>query len=862
MKEWNQEEKPIYVVTNLDCNIVSWADSFIESLTNRNIKFIKSKDIKYHNGDNLLLIGDNIPPEICLYDNQYVYFLAAADITQFERHNIIMTHACIVPSSTEKKKIDVAWPELTDKIYVMGFPINSQIIETVNRHYNEYRRKYILFIGRGDIDKGIERELQISKTLQAQNYEIVHISNTQLKYREDMQNLGIHIIERASKEEYLKVIKEAICVINTSPQESLFVAGIEAEMLGIPVLYVENENNAIREYSEYAYQDEHDVVRIIAGLSQKDYYIRDLSYYYADHYIERLNVLFKQLEHNGGSTAVVLSPHSDDAVISLGGRLETYDRKYIFNFFSISNSNINEEQAGILETTDIRQREDIEYAQQFPAVIRECGFHDCEVRGIAWDMGICEDIELQESLQKYITDEVGMLLQNRIMVDTNIDVYIPMAIGLHPDHYILLKAFLASDIWSHPRICYYLYAEQPYYDSFCPNGLLLHRLCSLHNRIAFQFDKYQKEIMLRCYPSQLSEVRIRELLAEGEEYVWKFPSKKIVGTLQDEIVHYVMEPFFCRNDFLMAIEQNFQSEQIKFFDIFLNRDNIKIKIPLVIFDIYIDGKQYHTVRWRGCFAGDYFDIPNAVYLRQEDMEYIKAVLAAKCGKYILWFSNVREHSPLYYLFKRLDMIIYQGISSWQIICSPKGASAWLENQVYSIRKYYNRTIKYWDSLCYCMKCPKRVMKPAHRKELDTLLHLQEKRALEKKKIDVFLQNQDFVSFLMTCCKCNIFSVLELWVDDQVIASLLLNLDTDNMVISIYMQGFDSTFKEFAPSRILFCYLIDYAHKEGYKCIDFLRGDEPYKKNLCNVQTQLFKFVKDMGYGLSEKNLQYLFEYEE
>lgn len=246
-------------MTNLDCSVVSWADSFIESLTYRNVKFINSEDIKYHNGDNLLLIGDCIPPEICLYDNQYIYFLAAADITQFEHRNIIMTQACIVPSSTEKRKVDVAWPELADKIYVMGFPINPQIIETVNRLHNEYRRKHILFIGRGDIDKGIERELQISKTLRAQKYEVVHISNTQLKYRADMQNSGIDIIERASKEEYLKVIKEAICVINTSPQESLFVAGIEAEMLGIPVLYLRNEYNAIWEYSEYAYQDEQNV---------------------------------------------------------------------------------------------------------------------------------------------------------------------------------------------------------------------------------------------------------------------------------------------------------------------------------------------------------------------------------------------------------------------------------------------------------------------------------------------------------------------------------------------------------------------------------------------------------------------------
>lgn len=550
---------------------------------------------------------------------------------------------------------------------------------------------------------------------------------------------------------------------------------------------------------------------------------------------------------------MVLSPHSDDAVLSLGGRLETYDRKYIFNFFSISGSNICKEQAGILETTYIRQREDIKYAQQFQAVIRECGFYDCEARGIAWDMGICEDIELQESLQKFITEEVGMLLQTRIIVDTNIDIYIPMAIGLHPDHYILLKAFLISKIWSHSKIHYYLYAEQPYYNSFCPNGLMLHRVCSLSSRIAFQFDKYQKEIMLRCYPSQLSESRIQELLAEGEEYVWKIPLKRIAGVLQDEIVHhYVTESFFCRNDFLMAVAQNFQSEQTEFFDIHLNKGNIKITIPLAIFDICIDGKQYHTVRWWGCFAGDYFDISNAVYLRQEDVEHIKTVLEAKCGKYILWFSNVREHSPLYYLFKGLDMKIYHGMSSWQIICSPKGISAWLKNQVYPIRKYYNRTIRYWNSLCHCMKCPKRIMKPAHEKELDTLLYLQEKRASEKEKFDAFLQNQDFVAFLKTCCQCNIFSVLELWVDDRVIASLLLNLDTDNMVISIYMQGFDSAFKEFAPSRILFCYLIDYAHKEGYKCIDFLRGDEPYKKTFAMSRHNYSNLLKIWVMDLARK----------
>lgn len=854
---------PIYIVTNLDRSVVSWADSFIESLSHHNVKFINSGDIKNHNGDDILLIGDDIPQEICLYDNRYVYFLAAADMTQLERRNIMMTQACIVPSTTEKRKISAAWPELAEKIYVMGFPINSQKIEAVNRLQNKYGRKHILFIGRGDIDKGIELEIQIARMLREQKYTIVHIANTKLKFKTEMQDAGIYIIEEASKEEYLKIIKEAICVINTSPQESLFVAGIEAEMLGIPVLYLESKYNAIREYSEHMYRDQQTAIHIISGLSSKDYYVRNLPYYDAGHYAERLRVLFNQLEHHGTNTAVVLSPHSDDAVISLGGWMEIYDRKYIFNFFSISGSSICEDQPGILETTRIRQKEDLEYAQQFQAVIRECGFRDCEVRGIAWNSGICEDIELQESLKKYITEEVGTLLQRRIVYDTNIDVFIPLAIGLHPDHYILLKAFLTSDICLHPKIHYYLYAEQPYYNAFCADGLLLHRLYSRCNRAAYQFDRYRKEIMLRCYPSQLSESRIQELLTEGAEYIWRIPSRRVAETLQDVVFHhYVIESFFCKDDFLTAVEQNFRSGQTEFFDIYLIRNHVKITIPLVIFDIWIGERQYRTVRWRGCFAGDYFDISNAAYLRYEDMDYIMAALKAKCGKYILWFSNVKEYSPLYYLFKGADMKIYQEISSWQIICSPKGVAAWLKNQAYPIRKYYNRSIKYWNSLCHCVKSPKRIIKPAHEKELDTLLRLQEKRASEKEGFDAFLHNPNFVAFLKTCCQRDLFSVLELWADDQVIASLLLNLDTANMVISVYMQGFDSIYKDFAPSRILFCYLIDYAHEEGYQYIDLLRGDEPYKKNLCNAQIQLFKFIKDMGYGLSEKDLQYLFKYEE
>lgn len=796
-------------------------------------------------------------------ERKYIYFLAAADITQLERRNIILTRACIVPSSTEKEKISAAWPDLSEKIYVMGFPIDPRKIETVNRLQNEYGRKHILFIGRGDTDKGIEREIQMAQALKAQNYAVVHISNTELKFEAEMRDAGIHIVDGRVKEEYLKVIKEAICVINTSPRESLFVAGIEAEMLGIPVLYLDSENNAIREYSGYAYQDEQTALRIIAGLSSKDYYIRDLPYYYADHYAERLETLFNQLEYQEGSTAVVISPHSDDAAISLGGRLESYDRRYIFNFFSISGSSIHEELLGILETTRIRQKEDLEYAWQFQAVIRECGFCDCEVRGIPWDAGICEDIELQERLKKYITEEVGALLQNRILFDANIDVYIPLAIGLHPDHYILLKAFLSSDIWPHPKINYYLYAEQPYYSSFCANGLILHRLYSCCNRLSFQFDKRRKETMLRCYPSQLSEVRIQKLLAERNEYTWKIPPKRMAEALQDvRVHHYVTESFFCKDEFLTAVVQNFQSEQAEFFDIYLERDHAKILIPLVIFDIWIGGKQYRTVRWRGCFAGDYFDISNAASLSRKDMDYIEAVLEAKCGKYIFWFSNVKEASPLYYLFKNMDMKAYHGISSWQVICSPQGTAAWLGNQAYPIRKYYNRTLKYWDSLCRRVKSPEKIIKPAYGEELDTLLRLQEKRASEKEGIDAFLQDQNFVAFLNACCRRDLFSVLELWADDYVIASLLLNLDAANKVISIYMQGFDSAYKEFAPSRILFCHLIDYAHKEGYQCIDFLRGDERYKKNLCNAQTQLFKFVKDMGYGLHEKELRYLLEYEE
>lgn len=862
LERYSVEETPIYIVANLDRDKVSWANSFIESLKGRNIQYIEVDEIKAHKGDFILFLGDAIPAEIHLYDNYYVYFLAAAGFSRIEYKNITATHATIVSSNTEKKKIQKRWKDVSDKIYTMGFPISSRIIKDINDSWKPQKRDYVLFIGRGDIDKGIELELQIAKQL-ANSYHLVHITNTELAYREAMLAAGIRIIEKVEKRKYLQIVKGAICIINTSPKESLFISGVEAAMLGVPVLYIEGEDNAISEYSEYGIREIHHACDVIANFSEDDYRARNLSFHYTEAYISRLRNLFDDIKQKIRQTAVVLSPHSDDAVLSLAGRLNLYDKVYIFNFFSVSNSSIRDVGSEIMEISRMRQEEDLTYAMQSGSMITECGFPDCEVRGVSWRDVHHEDGMLQEKLQTYISEEIPPLLNQMLLEQKNIDVYIPLAVGMHPDHYLLLNAFLESEIRFHTRIKYYFYAEQPYYLTYNQTGLKLHAMYSFQNREALPFDKMKKESALRCYVSQLSDERIQRLLQEEYEYIWEIKSEREFRVIQDKMQrNNFTESFFCNEKLLAHIRKSYKNSKREFFEIERQKGCINIIIPLVMEKMLI-GKEYYTVvRAQGCYSSDYFDIKHSSYLEKEDIEFMNAFLKKRYGAYLLWISNVRERAPLYYLLQGDNTIMYQGVSSHQIICSPRGIKTWLENQKSSIRKYFNRSKKFYSELqraydTISIKCT-----PANEKKLEHLLRLQQKRAREVEQLEDLSQDSSFVQLLQRCCQSGIFHSLELSVENRVISSLLLNIDESSRVISVYLQGFNCAYEQYAPSRLLFAYLIEYAHSFRYQCIDLLRGDESYKRGMCNAQTQLYKFIRTVGYKFTDEIIQYFINYVE
>ena len=226
----------------------------------------------------------------------------------------------------------------------------------------------------------------------------------------------------------------------------------------------------------------------------------------------------------------------------------------------------------------------------------------------------------------------------------------------------------------------------------------------------------------------------------------------------------------------------------------------------------------------------------------------------------MWLSNFKENSPLYFILKnRRNGILFKGISSYQIVCD-SNITRWLINQKHKIRKNYLQAKKNEEKLKIMYSNIKVEIKDVTESDLETLLKLQDKRSKNSSTLNSLSGNKEFVNFLFNCISSNIFKIINLKVSGKTISSLLINFEFNS--ISIFIQGFDDDFKIYSPSKILIANLIDFAHNNKYKYIDFLRGDENYKRNICNSEIQLFKYIEFHNYKMTHNTIEAIKNFEE
>lgn len=223
----------------------------------------------------------------------------------------------------------------------------------------------------------------------------------------------------------------------------------------------------------------------------------------------------KSIRNGKKNRAIVISPHRDDAAISIGDYVYTHFREvFVFNIFSKSVGTIlNIPEKAVDE---IRKKEDLEFKKRYGFKFIDFGMPDTSLRGVKWN-------DYHAPVDKSILKEVRSKILSGIKEgDIPKTLFVPAAYGLHPDHYLCTLAFSGGELLDMlSRFDFRIYCDQQYYhegkafhkghDYLAKNGVL----CS------HKFDYKGKRDMISIYKSQLSPQRI-DLLTKTiqKEYYW------------------------------------------------------------------------------------------------------------------------------------------------------------------------------------------------------------------------------------------------------------------------------------------------------------------------------------------------------
>lgn len=226
--------------------------------------------------------------------------------------------------------------------------------------------------------------------------------------------------------------------------------------------------------------------------------------------------------------AVVISPHIDDAVISLGEVLKGYDKVLVLNVFNQSTETITDVPQDSVNSHRIS--EDKIISENYGFEFKYANLPDTSLRNVDWDD--CKapvDHDLLSEAQDWIKLQLDEL-------DGDFKIFIPAAYGLHPDHYLATLTFSTEPLFYYLKwIPFSVYCEQPYYGNRKLSGCEHegHKyLDETGKLIAVPFPLEEKQKMLRAYKSQLSDERITFLTHKNKaEYYWQIDTNFFVKSL-------------------------------------------------------------------------------------------------------------------------------------------------------------------------------------------------------------------------------------------------------------------------------------------------------------------------------------------
>lgn len=281
-----------HIVENFWGAKISWADTYTDAASRSGFDILQTTSNDTY-GDKIFL-GDKLPVQLGA-NGIHLYFLAAADGTDTERESSLRTDGVTTVSNAEKSRLLATFPDIEAwRVSVDGFPVyNEDVYDTITRRNTMSQVGSVAFLGRAVAEKGPLLEIKLAKELVRSGLRVLHMSNTVVPIANELQNAGVRVYENIQGEAYLQRLADVGAVINTSPRESLFVSGIEASVLGVPVFAPDNAESGIwdwniieRKYDAADINSTVDMVRDTLAQKTTEISIPDVSRYESAHYFK------------------------------------------------------------------------------------------------------------------------------------------------------------------------------------------------------------------------------------------------------------------------------------------------------------------------------------------------------------------------------------------------------------------------------------------------------------------------------------------------------------------------------------------------------------------------------------------------
>jgi hypothetical protein len=265
----------------------------------------------------------------------------------------------------------------------------------------------------------------------------------------------------------------------------------------------------------------------------------------------------------------------------------------------------------------------------------------------------------------------------------------------------------------------------------------------------------------------------------------------------------------------------------------------------------VNGDEVTFVRPNGAGYYDYF-APSGGVCDDDAVNRIIATLAGHGDA--LWLSGIQEDSSLYATLSQRhakDAVLFAGEPSLVADCAPGGFDEWVAGKSQAIRSKIRRNDRKLEQLAQ-ERAGSVAVGTVDKATLGAFLRLQAARAANSDgKLDAFEQDAEYVAVLNRLTEAGLLSAVTVAADGETVGVMLFHEDQRNATISMINQGFDPRYAKFGLGFIMQQKLMRHAHEREMKYVDYLKGDEPYKRDFTNRELAVYKYVERLG-GLSEE----------